>query len=89
MAVMLSLACAEMRMTPAEAVSAATINGAHAVRRAEHCGSLEYGKDADLIVLDAGDYREVPYRLGTNLVRMTMKRGEIIYREGKVRCREG
>ncbi len=87
MPMMLSLASAQMRMTPSEAISAATINGAHAIRRADRCGSLEYGKDADLLVLNAADYRELPFRFGMNLVRMTIKRGEIIYREGKVLCR--
>ena len=71
-------------MTAAEAISAATINGAHAVGRAGRTGSLEPGKLADLLILDASDYRELARRFGTNLVRMTMKRGEIIYKEGAV-----
>ena len=69
----------------AEAVSAATINGAHAVGAASRLGSLEYGKQADLIVLNAGDYRELAYALGSNLVHMAIKRGEIVYTEGEVR----
>ena len=57
----LSLACTHMKMTPAEAIAAATINGAHALRLAERKGSIEPGKDADLAIFDVGDYREIPY----------------------------
>jgi imidazolonepropionase len=84
MQTVVALACLRMRMTPAEAISAATINGAHAVGRAQRTGSLEPGKLADLLILDASDYRELARRFGTNLVQMTMKRGEIIYTEGAV-----
>ena len=78
MQMVLSLACTEMRMTPAEAITAATVNGAHAIRAAARVGSLEPGKDADLIVLALSDYREIPYYFGTNNVRATMKRGELL-----------
>ncbi len=84
MPLVLSLACVQMRMSPAEAISAATINGAHAVRRAESIGSLEPGKQADVIVLNAQDYREIPYFFGVNLVDMTIKRGVMVYRQGEV-----
>jgi imidazolonepropionase len=80
----LSIACTELRMTPAEAVSAATFNAAHALGRAAWCGSLEINKNADLLLLNAGDYRELPFRFGSNLVHMTIKRGAIIYEEGAV-----
>jgi imidazolonepropionase len=80
----LSIACTELRMTPAEAVSSATINAAHALGRGARCGSLEYNKDADIILLNAGDYRELPFRFGTNLVHMTLKRGAIVYEEGAI-----
>ena len=79
MQMMLSLACREMRMTPAEAICAATINGAHALRRAGRTGSIEYGKDADLVMLSVPDYREIPYHFGVNLVEMTMQRGRVIH----------
>ncbi|MFB3917313.1 MAG: amidohydrolase family protein [Terriglobales bacterium] len=62
----LSLACTQMKMLPAEAIAAATINGAHALRLAHRKGSIEPGKDADLAVFDAEDYREIPYWFGTN-----------------------
>ena len=84
MPLILSLACTQMRMSPAEAISAATINGAHAVRRADRIGSLEPGKQADVIILNATDYREIPYHFGVNLVSMTIQRGAVIYRQGEV-----
>lgn len=80
MQMVLSLACAQMRMTPAEAIVAATINGAHAVRRAERLGSLEPGKQADLCIMDVEDYRQIPYFFGMNHCRMTIKKGAIAYR---------
>jgi imidazolonepropionase len=77
----LSLACSALRMTPAEAISAATINAAWALRRADRLGSLEPGKQADLIVMDVGDYREIPYYFGVNHCRMTVKAGAVIHRQ--------
>lgn len=68
----LSLACTHMKMTPAEAIAAATINGAHALRLADRKGSIEPGKDADLAVFDVRDYREICYWFGTNLCRATL-----------------
>ena len=79
-----SLACRYLHMTLEEAVSAATINGAHALACASHVGSLEPGKSADLVVLSVSDYRELASGFGANLVQMTMKRGEFIYEEGGV-----
>ena len=84
MQMILALACSQMRMTPAEAFAAATVNGAHAIRSAAHCGSLEAGKDADLVMYNVPDYREIPYHFGVNLVAMTIKRGQVLYREGDV-----
>lgn len=84
MQMVLSLACSQLHMTPAEAITAATINGAHAIRRARQVGSLEVGKNADLIILNASDYRDIPYHFGWNQVHLTMKRGSVIYREGAV-----
>ncbi len=75
----LSLACSSMKMTPAEAIGAATINAAYALRRADRLGSLEPGKQADLVVMDASDYREIPYYFAWNHCIMTIKRGLIIF----------
>ena len=83
MPMMLSLACNRMRMTPAEAIAAATINGAHSLRRADRLGSLETGKQADLCAFEVSDYREIPYYFGVNLCRLTVKRGEIIHDAGR------
>jgi len=79
MPMILSLACTQLRMTPAEAIAAATINAAYGLRREKHLGSLEPGKQADLAVFNVEDYREIPYYFGMNRCWMTMKRGEIIY----------
>ena len=76
-----------MRMTPAEAISASTVNGASALRRADRVGSLEAGKQADLIVLDVEDYREIPYYFAVNHCVMTVKRGKVIYTSPKSRAR--
>jgi imidazolonepropionase len=83
-----SLACLRMGMSVAEAISAATINGAHALGRADRLGSLERGKSADLLILNISDYQELAHHFGMNLVRMTMKRGAFIYKEGEVAVRE-
>ncbi|MFI5057885.1 MAG: imidazolonepropionase [Candidatus Acidiferrales bacterium] len=78
MPMILSLACTQLRMTPAEAITAATINGAYALRREKRIGSLEVGKQADLAVFDVADYREIPYYFGVNTCWTTMKQGKII-----------
>jgi len=79
MPMILSLACSQLRMTPAEAIVAATRNAAYALGRDEQIGSLEAGKQADVAVYEVEDYREIPYYFGMNKCWMTMKRGEIIY----------
>ncbi len=77
----MSLACTHMKMSPAEAVAAATINGAWALRVAEHKGSIEPGKDADLAVFDVKDYREIPYWFGANHCAITVLNGVVSSRE--------
>jgi len=79
MPMILSLACTQLRMTPAEAIAAATINAAFALRREKKIGSLETGKQADLAVFEVEDYREIPYYFGMQGCWMTIKSGEIIY----------
>ena len=75
----LSLACNMLRMTPAEAIVASTINAAHALDLSSTAGSLETGKWADLIFINSGDYRDIPFQFGVNLLAMVMKRGRAIY----------
>ncbi len=71
----IALACRYLKLTPAQAVAAATINAAAAIHRQDRIGSLEPGKQADLIVLNVSDYRHLGYRFGTNLVGQVMKKG--------------
>ncbi len=79
MPMILSLACTQLRMTPAEAIAAATINAAYALRREKSIGSLEVGKQGDLAVFEVADYREIPYYFGVNHCWMTVKRGRVIH----------
>ncbi len=79
MRTIVSIACTQMRMTPAEALVSATINGAHAAGLGATHGSLEAGKAADLVCHDAEDWRELAYWFGAPRIRWTMKRGEIAH----------
>jgi imidazolonepropionase len=71
----MSLACTHMKMSPAEAIAAATINGAWAVRLAGRKGTVEAGRDADLAVFEVSDYREIPYWFGANHCALTIMNG--------------
>src|SRR5206468_9927736 len=62
----MSLACTQMKMSPAEVIAAATINGAWALQLQERKGSIDPGKDADLAAFDVSDYREIPYWIASN-----------------------
>ncbi len=73
----IALACRALKLTPAQAVAAATINAAQAIRRADRVGSIEPGKQADLLILSVPDYRMLGYRFGTNLVRQVVKCGRV------------
>jgi imidazolonepropionase len=75
----LSLGCAAMHLSPAEAISAATINPAYSLRRADQIGSIEPGKHADLVVMDVDDYRKIPYYFAWNHCGLTVKQGRIVY----------
>lgn len=75
----LALAVTRMRMTPEEALCAATINGACALGLAKTHGSLEPGKQADLAVLDCEDYREIPYWFGANIAAAVFKKGAPVH----------
>ncbi|MGI6740609.1 MAG: imidazolonepropionase [Brevefilum sp.] len=71
----IALACRKLRLTPAQAIAAATINAAAAIQRDQNIGSIEAGKQADLLILNTADYRQLGYRFGTNLVANVIKRG--------------
>lgn len=73
----IALACRYMRMTPAQAVAAATINAAAAIAADGRLGSLEPGKQADLLILRVDDYRHLGYRFGVNLVQTVIKKGKV------------
>ena len=73
----MSLACTHMKMFPAEAIAAATINGAWALRLADRKGSVEAGKDADLALFDVRDYREIAYWFGVNRCALTILNGHV------------
>jgi imidazolonepropionase len=83
MPMILSLACSALRMTPAEAITAATINAAYALRREKRIGSLGVGKFADLAVFELADYREIPYYFGMSTCWLTMKRGVVVHAANK------
>ncbi len=74
----LALACRYLGLTPAQAIAAATINAAAAIGRQTSVGSLEPGKQADLLMLEVADYGQLGYRFGTNLVRTVVKKGQIV-----------
>jgi len=78
MQIILSLASMMLRMTPAEAITAATVNAAHAVAAEEDAGALTAGRLADLVVWDVDDHRAIPYHYAVNLVRTVVKRGRVV-----------
>ena len=82
----IALACRAMGLTPAQALAAATVNAAAALQRADRVGSLAVGQQADLLILDAPDYRHLAYRFGTNLVAWVVKRGRFYRVEGGLQC---
>ena len=74
----MSLACTHLKMSPAEAITASTINGAWALRLADRKGSIEPGKDADLAVFEAADYREIPYWFASNRCAFAVLNGTLV-----------
>ena len=81
MPMILSLACTQLRMSPAEAVAAATINAARSLLRDHKIGSLEVGKQADIAVFEVDTYREIPYYFGVNKCWMTLKKGRPVFQK--------
>ncbi|MDQ3920035.1 MAG: imidazolonepropionase [Acidobacteriota bacterium] len=82
MTMILSLASTHLKMTPAEAITAATINAAHSLGRGDRIGSLEEGKRADFVVHDCSDYRELAYFFGVEHAHATFVAGREVYRRG-------
>ena len=78
MPMMMTIACTQMRFTPEEAITAATLHGAAALGLSSRVGSIETGKEADLIVADVPDYRHIAYHYGVNHVQTVVKNGTIL-----------
>jgi imidazolonepropionase len=74
----MTFACHFMKLTPAEALTAVTINAAHAIGRAGEVGSMEVGKRADVVVLDVPSHKFLGYRFGVNVVDKVIKSGMIV-----------
>jgi imidazolonepropionase len=78
MQLIIAFACHFMKLTSAEALTAATINAAHAIGKANEVGSLEVGKKADIIILDVPNHKFLGYHFGVNLVDKVVKNGRIV-----------
>ena len=86
MQMVIAIACRYLKLTPAQAIAASTLNAAHAIGRGDRIGALEAGRQADVIVLDVPDYRHIGYRYGVNLVETVIKAGRIVVdRRGETR----
>ncbi|AGB05108.1 imidazolonepropionase [Aciduliprofundum sp. MAR08-339] len=82
MQMVISLAITQMRMLPEEAIAASTINAAAAIGMESEIGSIEPGKQADIIIMDAKNYQQIGYHFGVNLVDKVIKKGRIVWRKG-------
>jgi imidazolonepropionase len=78
MPLVMATACRYQRLLPAEALNAGTINAAYAVGLGHKVGSLETGKQADVLIVNAPDYRHLAYQFGGNLVERVVKRGQLV-----------
>ncbi len=78
----MSIACLELGLTPAEALVGVTINAAHSVGLGAEIGSIEPGKQADLVVWDVPSVEQLPYWLGARLARTVIKRGRVVFERG-------
>ena len=74
----MAIACRYQKLLPSEALNAATINAAFAMGIGDTAGSLEVGKQADILILDTNDYREIAYEFGGNCVDKVFKKGEVV-----------
>lgn len=80
----ITLACYKLKMLPSEAIVASTINAAHALNRADRVGSLEIGKQADIILLDVPNHLHIPYHFSTNLIDKVLKNGKLVVDNGAI-----
>jgi imidazolonepropionase len=78
MQMILSIACSQMKMTAAESITAATINGAYSLSLSDRLGSIEEGKQADIVLMNVSDYREIPYFFAVNHCVVTIKKGNLV-----------
>jgi imidazolonepropionase len=78
MPMVMAIACRYQKLLPSEALNASTINAAYAVGMGDKVGSIQVGKQADLLIIDAPDYRHLAYQFGGNLVKQVIKRGHIV-----------
>jgi imidazolonepropionase len=78
LALVMAMACIELRLTPSEALAAVTVNAAHALGLGDDRGSIEAGKLADLVIWRVPTHRQIPYWVGANLVDMVVKRGRVV-----------
>lgn len=78
MQMIIALACYKMKMMPAEALTASTLNAACAIQRQNEIGSIEFGKKADIIIFDIPNYEFLPYHFGVNLISKVIKNGKIV-----------
>jgi imidazolonepropionase len=79
MPIMLTLSCLKLKLTPAEALTAATYHAAQALARGNLLGTLEVGKKADVVIWDMPNHQHLPYHFGVNLVRTVIKSGKIVW----------
>lgn len=84
LSMIMALACLGAGLSTEEALTAATLNAAAALGRADRVGSIETGKQADLAVLDAPSFKHLVYHFGVNLVRHVVKRGRVVVRNGAI-----
>ena len=78
MPLMMTIACTQMHVTPEEAISASTLNGAAALGLSHEIGSIEIGKEADIVLYDVPNYRHIPYHYGSNHVWKIVKNGTVL-----------
>jgi len=79
MQMIITLACLNMKMLPEEAITASTINAAYALGIGDRVGSIEVGKDADLVLYDVPNIYHIPYRFGVNNACLVMKKGRVVW----------